>query len=164
METKNCGCAIPTDPAILEKVAAIAAPYKGREDMLIQVLKDAQVVANNGIAADVAAVIAAEMGLPISKVYGVVTFYSMFSTQARGKYIIRMCKSAPCHVKGAKEVLKAMEEALGISVGETTPDGKFTLETCECLGICNVAPAIMVNDDVHEKLTPETVKEVLAKY
>jgi len=164
METKNCGCAIPTDPAILEKVAAIAAAYKGREDMLIQVLKDAQVVANNGIAADVAAVIAAEMGLPISKVYGVVTFYSMFSTQARGKYIIRMCKSAPCHVKGAKEVLKAMEEALGISVGETTPDGKFTLETCECLGICNVAPAIMINDDVHEKLTPETVKEVLAKY
>lgn len=164
METKNCGCAIPTDPAILEKVAAIAAPYKGREDMLIQVLKDAQVVANNGIAADVAAVIAAEMGLPISKVYGVVTFYSMFSTQARGQYIIRMCKSAPCHVKGAKEVLKAMEEALGISVGETTPDGKFTLETCECLGICNVAPAIMINDDVHEKLTPETVKEVLAKY
>lgn len=164
MVSKTCSCAIPTDPAILKEVAAIAAAYKGREDMLIKVLKDAQVVANNGIAADVAAVIATEMGLPISKVYGVVSFYSMFATHARGQYIIRMCKSAPCHVKGAKEVLKAMEEALGIKVGETTADGKFTLETCECLGICDVSPAIMVNDDVYGNLTPETVKTVLANY
>ena len=164
MERKSNGCVKPTDPAILAKVAAIAAPYKGREEKLIRVLREAQAVANNAVAKDVAQVVAAEMGLPLVKVYGVVTFYAMFSTEPRGKNVVRMCKSAPCHVKGAKEVLSAFESELGISCGETTADGKFTLETCECLGICDVSPAVMINDIVHGNLTPATVKNVIAGY
>jgi len=165
MQEKVCNCsAKPTDPAVLAKVAALAAPYKGREDMLIQVLADAQKVADNAIAKDVAAVIAREMGLSLVKVYGVTTFYAMFSTNARGKYVIRMCKSAPCKVKGAEEVLKAFEAELQIACGETTADAKFTLETCECLGICDISPAVMINEEIYGNLTPAKVKEVIAKY
>lgn len=162
MQEKTCNCS--AKPAVLDKVAAIAAPYKGREDMLIHVLKEAQNVADNAIAKDVAAVIAKEMGLPLVKVYGVVSFYAMFSTECRGKYVIRMCKSAPCKVKGAGEVLKAFEKKLGISCGETTADCKFTLETCECLGICDISPAVMINDEIYGDLTPAKVKEIIAKY
>jgi len=161
MSEKACNCSAP---AVLARVAAIAAPHKGREDMLIQVLREAQNVAGNAIARDVAAVIAKEMDLPLVKVYGVVTFYAMFSTEARGRYIIRMCKSAPCQVKGAEEVLKAFEKELKISCGETTADGKFSLETCECLGICDVSPAVMINEEIYGNLTPASVKGIIAKY
>ena len=164
IERKSNGCVKPTDPAILTRIAAIAAPYKGREEKLIQVLREAQAMASNAVAKDVAQVVAAEMGLPLTKVYGVVTFYAMFSTEPRGKNVVRMCKSAPCHVKGAKEVLSAFESALGISCGETTADGNFTLETCECLGICDVSPAVMINGTVYGDLTPDTVKNIIAKY
>ncbi len=161
---KNCCCGNATDAEILAKSAAIAAAAKGHEEKLIDVLTDVQAVANNGVAKDVAKVIANEMGIPLAKVYGVESFYAFFSEAPRGKNIIRMCKSAPCHVKGAKEVLAAFEEALGIKCGETTPDGKFTLETCECLGICQMSPAVLINDKVYGELTPAKVKEVIALY
>ncbi len=103
-------------------------------------------------------------GIPLNKLYGVTSFYTMFSNSKRGKYVIRMCESGPCHVLGAKEVKKAFCDELGISVGETTEDGLFTLETAACLGVCAVAPAVMINEDVHGNLKPEMVKDILAKY
>ena len=98
------------------------------------------------------------------KIYGVSTFYAFFSQKARGIHIIRMCRSAPCHVKGAKAVITAFEEALGIKVGETTEDGLFTLEYCECLGMCDGSPNIMVDDDVITNVSPHQVPNILAKY
>ena len=102
------------------------------------------------------------MNIPLSRVYGVATFYSMFSVRPRGKYIIRICERLPCHIVGAREVIQAFEEALGIRVGETTENGKSTLEYTSCLGVCGVAPAVMINDRVYGNLTPAKVEEIPA--
>ncbi|MCK9223524.1 MAG: NADH-quinone oxidoreductase subunit NuoE [Candidatus Muirbacterium halophilum] len=102
--------------------------------------------------------------LPLNKLYGVTSFYTMFSNKKRGKYVIRMCESCPCHVLGAEAVINSFVDELGIKVGETTKDGKFTLEHCACLGLCAVAPAVMINEDVHGNLKPEMVKDIIAKY
>ncbi len=99
-----------------------------------------------------------------AEAYGVGTFYSYLSFEKRGKYIIRMCESAPCHVAGADEVLKALENHLGIAVGETTPDGKFTLELTECIGQCQVTPVITVNSDPIGNIDPQRIAEVLAPF
>jgi NADH-quinone oxidoreductase subunit E len=131
---------------------------------LVGFLLEKQAESGNAIDAKTAAALSKETGVPTAKIYGVTTFYAMFSNEKRGKNIIRICKSAPCHVKGAKAVMQAFEEALGVGFGQTTPDGKFTLETCECLGICDVSPAVMINDKVFGKLTPESVRALLATY
>lgn len=153
-----------TPASALDKVAKIAAGYKGQPDQLMHVLLEAQKVAGNALPSDVAAVISKEMGVPQNHIYGFITFYSMFSDSKRGKYVIRICRSTPCHVRGAVNIVNAMEEALGIKMGETTDDGLFTLEYTECLGICDIAPAVMVNDDVHGNLTAESAKELIMKY
>jgi len=131
---------------------------------LVGLLLDKQSQSGNAIDAKTAAALSKETGVPTAQIYGVTTFYAMFSNQARGTNLIRMCKSAPCHVKGAKAVLRAFEEALGVACGGTTADGKFTLETCECLGICDISPAVMINDEVFGNLTPEGVPGILANY
>jgi len=153
-----------SEPEILTKVAAIAAPWRGREDMLLEVLRQAQEVSGNYLPADVVAIVAKEMDIAKSIIFGVISFYAFLSTEKRGKNIIRMCKSAPCHVKGAHEAFKAFEQTLGISIGETTPDGKFTLEFCECLGICDQAPAVMINDQVFGPINANNASEILAKF
>ena len=103
-----------------------------------------------------------EMRVPLSQIYDVETFYAYYSTKKRGKVLIRLCKSAPCHVKGAKDVLEAFERALGIRAGDTTADGAFTLETCECIGACDVSPAALVDNAVHGNLSPESVDELIS--
>ena len=108
--------------------------------------------------------VADKLNLPLSKVYGVATFYSLFTVKPKGKHIIRVCESAPCHIVGAQEVYRALEENLGIKAGENSPDGLFTLEFASCLGVCGVAPAIMINEDVYGNLTPEMIPGILAKY
>ena len=101
-------------------------------------------------------------GVSESQAYGVATFYSYLSVEPRGKYIIRMCESAPCHVAGADEVIKAIEKQLGIKVGETTADGKFTLELTECIGQCQATPVITVNSEPIFDVTPQKVPEILS--
>ena len=102
--------------------------------------------------------------MPLSKVYGVATFYTLFSTKPKGKHIIRICENAPCHVLGATAVIEAFEEELGISMGGTTHDGEFTLEHTSCLGVCGVAPTVMIDDTVYGNLTPERVPLILREY
>jgi len=103
-------------------------------------------------------------GLSEAQAYGVATFYSYLSVEQRGKYIIRMCESAPCHVAGADEVIKAMEDYLGIKVGETTADGRFTLELCECIGQCQATPVISVNSKPIFNVTAQQIPEILGQY
>lgn len=98
-----------------------------------------------------------------AQAFGVATFYSYLSVEKRGKYIIRMCESAPCHVAGADEVLKTLEAHLGIKVGETTSDGKFTLELTECVGQCQATPVVTINSEPIFGVKPEMVPEILAK-
>lgn len=103
-------------------------------------------------------------GMPTASVWGTVTFYSLFSVTPRGKYVIRVCESAPCHVVGAMSILSELKRQLGVSVGETSKDGRFTLEVASCLGVCGVAPALMVNQNIHGNLTPQSLAEILAGY
>ncbi len=105
--------------------------------------------------------VAEYLRLPLSYVHGVATFYSMFSLKPRGRYIIRLCQSPPCWLQGAFNLKEKLEELLGIKMGETTPDGLFTLEFSSCLGVCGVAPAMMINDTVYGNLTPEKVEEII---
>jgi len=102
--------------------------------------------------------------VPLSKIYGIVTFYAQFSLVPRGRNTIKICLGTACHVKGAKRVLAKLEEALGIKVGGTSSDSKFTLEIVRCLGTCFLAPVMMINRDYFGKLTPDKVGMVLKQY
>ncbi len=101
------------------------------------------------------------LNLPLSMVHGVATFYSMYAFKPRGKYIIRVCQSPPCHLMGATTISKELMKILGIKFGETTKDKLFTLEMSSCLGVCGVAPAIMINNKVYGNLTPEKLKSII---
>jgi NADH:ubiquinone oxidoreductase subunit E len=98
-----------------------------------------------------------------SHLYATASFYSMFSLKPVGKHVIRFCESAPCHVVGAREVVEAIQDHLGIKVGETTADNEWTLLTTSCIGLCSVAPVIMIDDQLYGNLTPERIPEILAK-
>ena len=108
--------------------------------------------------------IAKELDIPASDVYGTATFYSFLEYKKMGKYIIRVCKTITCSMKGKNQVLLAIEDMLKINVGETTPDGTFSLLQTNCLGFCHKAPAMLINNDVFTDLTPEKVREVLSQY
>lgn len=108
--------------------------------------------------------LADSLGIPLSEVYGVATFYSFLTTKPQGKYMIRLCKSVPCYLKNADTVAAFLEKELGIKPGETTPDGRFSLQLVNCIGACDKAPAMLINDDVHGDLSPEKIIEVLKSY
>ncbi len=144
----------------LSQLATVIEKYKQTPGSLLDVLAEAQAL-NGYLSRPVLQQIAEGLALPESKVYGVATFYSLFKTAPTGRFIIRLCESAPCHVRGAADVLAAIEETLGIKPGETTADGRFTLEFTSCLGLCGVAPAIMIGEQVYGNLTPDRVKEIL---
>lgn len=141
----------------------IIASYKDKKGGIIEAYHALQREFNY-IPQEAVAEAARVFGVSEAQAYGVATFYSYLSVEKRGKYIIRMCESAPCHVAGADKVLKAMEDYLGIKVGETTADGKFTLELCECVGQCQATPVITVNSKPYGDMTPEKVSGVLAEY
>jgi len=102
-----------------------------------------------------------KLNLPYSFVYGVASFYTMFSLTPRGKYIIRVCESPPCHLVGSSNILNELKKILKIDIGQTTEDNLFTLEITSCLGVCGVAPAMMINEDVYGNLTVEKIKEII---
>ncbi|MDO5100338.1 MAG: NADH-quinone oxidoreductase subunit NuoE [Eubacteriales bacterium] len=108
--------------------------------------------------------IAKQLGISAAKVYGVVSFYSYFVDKPKGKYQISVCLGTACYVKGAADVLKRLEEELGIHFGETTPDLKFSIAQTRCLGDCSNAPVIMINDTLFGKVTPDEVPLILAQY
>ncbi|HVN96272.1 MAG TPA: NAD(P)H-dependent oxidoreductase subunit E [Syntrophorhabdaceae bacterium] len=103
------------------------------------------------------------LNVPYSYVHSVASFYTMFSLKPRGRNIIRLCDSPPCHLMGSKSLLDYLKGALKVNIGETTNDGAFTLETTSCLGVCGVAPAMMLNDEMFGNLTPEKVDSILGK-
>ncbi len=108
--------------------------------------------------------IAREIDIPAADVYGTATFYSFLETKSTGKYIIRVCKTITCAMKGKNQILFAIQDMLKIKLGDTTPDQRFTLLETNCLGWCHKAPAMLINDDVYTELTPEKVREILTKY
>jgi len=132
---------------------------KGQEDLL-ELLKEAQ--NRSGYLSEKTIVkIAKSLDIPISDVYGVATFYSFLSTKPQGRNVIRVCKSLPCFLKNSETIIKSVEEELGIKPGETTPDGKFAFQLTNCIGACDKAPAMLINNDVYTDLTPRKISQIL---
>lgn len=108
--------------------------------------------------------ISEQTGIPMAKIYGVATFYSQFTLYPKGKYKISVCLGTACYVKGSGDVHNKLKEILGIDEGECTPDGRFSLDACRCIGACGLAPVMTINDDVYGKLTVDQLEGILAKY
>jgi len=104
---------------------------------------------------------ARSLGLPIGEIYGITTFYSFLSTRPLGRYVIRICKSIPCYLQNADMIVDTLTNEIGITPGQTTRDGKFSLQLTNCIGACDMAPAMLVNHDVHGHLTPSKIAEIL---
>ena len=113
---------------------------------------------------EVQTMIADELHIPLEKVYGVVTFYAQFALNPKGRYKISVCLGTACYVKGSGDIFNKLQELLGIDSGECTPDGKFSLEACRCIGACGLAPVMTVNDDVYGRLTVDELSGILNKY
>ena len=114
--------------------------------------------------AEVQELVAKELGIPVSRVYGIVSFYSFFTMTPKGEHPISVCVGTACYVRGAEKVLDELKRQLGIGVGEVPPDGKFSLTCLRCVGACGLAPVIEVGDKVYGRMTPDRVKDVLAEY
>lgn len=136
--------------------------YEAAGDNLLAILHDIQDASPEHYLseADLRAV-ADYLGLAYSFVYGVATFYTMFSLKPRGRHLIRVCQSPPCHLLGSTTIARELIRLLGIGFGETSADKRFTLEMSSCLGVCGVAPAMMVNNQVYGNLTPDLIAEVI---
>ena len=104
------------------------------------------------------------MQVPRSQLFSVATFYRMLSTEKLGRHVIQFCESAPCHVVGGRQVWQALQDTLDLEPGQTTPDGKWSLVTVSCLGVCGVGPVVVVDDDIYGNVTPAQISDILARY
>ncbi len=142
----------------------ICAKYTPDKDNLIYILHEIQDThPQHYISEEAVAAVSEYLNVPPNHIYGVLTFYTMYSTKARGSNIIRLCESPPCYIKGSENILRKLKVLLGVETGETTKDGAFTLELCACLGVCGNAPVMMINNDVYGDLTEERVEEIIAR-
>ena len=142
---------------------AVIAELKDDRGSLMPILQKAQDIYGY-LPIEVQTMIADECGIPLEKVYGVATFYSQFSLYPKGKYKISVCLGTACYVKGSGDIYEKLQELLGIEGGQCTPDGKFSLDACRCIGACGLAPVLTINDDVYGRLTADEMADVLAKY
>ena len=146
-----------------EQLIKVIQELKDDKGALMPVMQKAQEIYGY-LPIEVQTIIANEMNIPLEKVYGVATFYSQFALNPKGKYKISVCLGTACYVKGSGEIYEKLQELLGIEGGGCTPDGKFSLEACRCIGACGLAPVITVNDDVYGRLTADDVADILKKY
>ena len=146
-----------------EKLKQIIADCAGDNSQLMHVMQVAQDIYGY-LPFEVQQMIADGMGVPLEKVYGVATFYAQFALSPKGEYAISVCLGTACYVKGSQEILDELSAQLGIGAEECTPDGRFSLTACRCIGACGLAPVMMINDDVYGRLTPNQVADILAKY
>jgi NADH:ubiquinone oxidoreductase subunit E len=137
--------------------------YKDKEGSLIQILHAAQKIYGY-LPLDLQQFLAGKLGIPLSRVSGVVSFYSFFSVQPRGQHTIRVCLGTACYVRGGKKIVEHLRKALNVDLGGTTADGKFTFEVARCIGACGLAPAIMIDDTVYKQMTPAKVNVLLSKF
>ncbi len=142
-------------------VLRIIERHRDQKSPLLPILNDIQREMGR-ISKSSATIVAEALNIPAARVYSVLTFYTLYSTECKGKNVIRVCESAPCHVEGAQAIVEALQSSLGIKMGQTTRDKLFSLEFTSCIGVCGVAPAIMINDRVHGNLTPGMIPQILA--
>jgi NADP-reducing hydrogenase subunit HndA len=141
----------------------IIQKHKNRKGALIPILHEAQELYGY-LPLSVQRKISEGLDIPLSEIYGVITFYTQFSLKPKGIYNIQVCMGTACYVRGANLVLQKLQERLGIHVGECTDDGLFSLEVCRCVGACGLAPVMMINGEVYGMLKPEKIEEIIEKY
>lgn len=156
-------CAACGTPEQQKKLKAVIESSRSTPGCLMHILQEAQAI-YGFLPIEVQKTIAEGLGISLSEVYGVVTFYSQFSLKPKGKYRISVCLGTACYVKGSDKILEEIEKQLGIKCGECTEDGLFSIDSCRCVGACGLAPVLMVNDEVYGKLTPDMVKGILDSY
>lgn len=156
-------CKNLSQEAMFNELSMFIESLPEKKGALIQVLHKAQEIFGY-LPFIVQSFISKKLNIPVSKVYGVVTFYSYFTTEPRGKYVINICMGTACFVKGSGDILKEFEKELDIKPGETTPNGNFTLEILRCVGACGLAPVVTVNNKVYGHFKTEQVKEILSEY
>ncbi len=145
------------------KLLEVIGAHKGEAGALIPVLQKAQEIYGY-LPVEVEKMIADGLDISIEKVYEVVTFYAQFALNPKGKYNISVCLGTACYVKGSGDLFNKLSETLKIGEGECTPDGKFSLESCRCVGACGLAPVLLVNEDVYGRLVPDDIAGILQKY
>jgi NADH:ubiquinone oxidoreductase subunit E len=164
IEDKNCpGCQEATEEQLLAQLDDVLAEYAPQPGALIPVLQIAQAMFGY-LPESALRKISLALGKPYSEVAGVVSFYSFFTTVPRGRHMVRVCLGTACYVRGGKEVLAALKGALRVEVGETTADRVFSLDVGRCFGACGMAPVIMIDDDVHQRVKPSRVAKILDQY
>ena len=161
--TKKCQCGCEGKDEREEKVIEIIKKCKYDKSQLMHILNETQNIYGY-IPMSAQKVISKELGIPMAEIYGVITFYSRFSLEPKGKYNIAVCLGTACYVKGSQSILDKVKEILGIDVGQVTADGKFSLEATRCIGACGLAPVMTINEEVYGKLDPSMIKDILAKY
>ncbi|MBR3152352.1 MAG: NAD(P)H-dependent oxidoreductase subunit E [Clostridia bacterium] len=155
---ENCA-----EKRLIEETRELLSKHDKRKDSLIKILEEVQV--KYGYIPKVCQLeISDYLDMPLAEIYGVITFYSRFSLEPKGKYNISVCLGTACFVKGSKEILEGAKEKLGINEGETTSDGKFSIDTTRCVGACGLAPVFTINDEVYGNATVKKMNEVLDEY
>jgi len=161
--TEGCVCEPATEQELTGRFEKVLAEYKSKPGSLIPILQIAQTMFGY-LPEHVLKRISKELNKSYSEVSGVVGFYSFFSTGPRGKYLVRVCLGTACYVRGGIDILNAVKKELGIDIGQTTPDKLFTLDIGRSFGACGLAPVIMVNDTIHQRVKVAKVGEILAQY
>ncbi len=157
----KCHGKLPDDR--FNKLHDVIEKHKDQPGSLIPVLHEAQQLFGC-LPEDVQQFVAKGLGVPESEVYGVATFYSLFSLKPKGKWTVNVCLGTACYVKGAANCLEALKKELGIDIGGTSKDGLFTLQGVRCVGACALAPVVVIGDTVYAKVKPEDIKRILAEY
>jgi NADH:ubiquinone oxidoreductase subunit F (NADH-binding)/NADH:ubiquinone oxidoreductase subunit E len=155
---------VALSPEQISAIQETVSRYKAVKGGVQPALHTVQGICGNWLPMEALKLISEGMDIPYAYLYGVMSFYTMFSPTPRGKYIIRMCESPPCHILGADDLLEVLKAELGIKAGETTSDGLFTLEHTACLGVCEVSPAMQINEVVFGRLTVERIKNIISDY
>ncbi len=169
MSGHTCECELKAQQAEAEEIERskrldeIIESYRGQKGVLIQALHQAQEL-YGWLPESVMVKIAEGLDVPLSEVHGVATFYSFFHTVPRGEHIIRVCLGTACYVRGGKEVLEKFESELGIEVGGTTSDRKFSLEVNRCVGACGLAPVVTIGSDIYRRVKLDKIPGIIAKY
>lgn len=150
-------------PLDLSKIDEILQKYRGQDGALIPLLQEAQEIYGY-LTEEVLTAISRGLKIPLSRIYGVVTFYAQFYLTPRGRHTVRVCRGTACYVRGGRSILNTVKENLGIEEGETTKDFNFSLETVACLGTCFLAPVMMVDRNYYGKLIPQKVASIVRQY
>jgi NADP-reducing hydrogenase subunit HndA len=161
MSENNCCCGCVDEKE--QKLQEVIAKYKDTRGALIPVLHGAQEIYGY-LPMSVQKIIADGLKVPLAEIYGVVTFYTQFYLNPKGKYKVSVCLGTACYVKGSGLILDKIKEKLGIGVDECTEDGLFSLDACRCIGACGLAPVIMINEDVYGRLVPDEIDKIIEKY